>query len=274
VIDWFTVVAQIINFLILVALLRYFLYGRILAAMDRRQQEISARWDEAQQQRAAAESEFEAARQKNRRLDDEREALLARVRDEVEDYRRQLTGQVRAEVDAVQSRWADAIREETDAFLRDLRRRAAEEICAIARRALADLAGADLEQQIVRRFLHKVEQLGQRERSAVIASLEADKRIAVVKTAHSLTGELQASIRAVLRERLLQDVAVQFEQSSDLLCGIALRTDSHTLAWNVRDYFLSLQQQLRSALEEETSTKRPRSPESADATHGSTCIDP
>ena len=29
-IDWFTVIAQIVNFLILVALLRYFLYGRIM----------------------------------------------------------------------------------------------------------------------------------------------------------------------------------------------------------------------------------------------------
>ena len=39
-IDWFTFVAQIINFLILVALLKYFLYGRLVAAMDQRQQDI------------------------------------------------------------------------------------------------------------------------------------------------------------------------------------------------------------------------------------------
>jgi len=265
VIDWFTVVAQIVNFLILVALLRYFLYGRLVAAMERRQQEIAARWDEAHQQREAAANELEAARDKNRQLDEQREALLAKVRDEVDDYRRQLTAKVRSEVDALQSRWADAIREETDAFLRDLRRRAAEEIVAIARRALSDLAGADLERQIVRRFLHDLDQLGEPERHAVIASLEESHRVAVVQTVHPLTGELQTSIRDLLRERLLKDLEVRFEQSGDLLCGIALHTDAHKLAWDLRDYFLALQQELRSALEEETSTKRPRSTESADA---------
>lgn len=76
-IDWFTVVAQIINFLILVALLKYFLYGRIVAAMTQRQEEISARWEEARQQREAAAKELEAARDRNRQLDQQREALLA-----------------------------------------------------------------------------------------------------------------------------------------------------------------------------------------------------
>ena len=35
--DWFTVIAQIINFLILVALLKRFLYGPIIRAMERRE---------------------------------------------------------------------------------------------------------------------------------------------------------------------------------------------------------------------------------------------
>jgi F-type H+-transporting ATPase subunit b len=36
-IDWFTLVAQIANFLILVALLKHFLYNRIIKAMDERE---------------------------------------------------------------------------------------------------------------------------------------------------------------------------------------------------------------------------------------------
>ena len=35
-IDWFTVGAQIVNFLVLVGLLKYFLYEPILKAMDKR----------------------------------------------------------------------------------------------------------------------------------------------------------------------------------------------------------------------------------------------
>ena len=51
-IDWFTVCAQIVNFLVLVALLKHFLYGPILRAMDAREQTIAGRLAEAQQKAA------------------------------------------------------------------------------------------------------------------------------------------------------------------------------------------------------------------------------
>jgi F-type H+-transporting ATPase subunit b len=50
-IDWFTVVAQIINFLILVALLKHFLYGRIIKAMDQREERINSRLEEAKKKK-------------------------------------------------------------------------------------------------------------------------------------------------------------------------------------------------------------------------------
>ncbi len=55
-IDWFTVIAQIIDFLILVFLLKHFLYGRIINAMDQRAR-ITARLDEAEAQKKEAENE-------------------------------------------------------------------------------------------------------------------------------------------------------------------------------------------------------------------------
>ena len=42
-IDWVTVSAQIVNFLLLVWLLKRFLYQPVLSAMDRREQDIAER---------------------------------------------------------------------------------------------------------------------------------------------------------------------------------------------------------------------------------------
>lgn len=256
--DWFTVIAQIVNFLILVALLKYFLYGRVLAAMDTRQRDIAAHWEEAQQRRDEAGKELDAAREKNRQLDEQREHLLAKVHDEVELHRQQLTAKVRGEVDELHERWSDAIKEETECFLRDLRRRASEEVCAIARRALADLAGESLERQIVDRFLDKIERLAHGERQAVIASLEEGNRVAVIQTTHELADDLQLAIATTMQERFLGDLDIHYEQSEDLVCGIALQTDAHKLAWNLRDYLISLEQKLQKTLEEETATRKPR----------------
>ena len=47
-VNWFTVAAQVVNFLILVWLLHRFLYGPIIAAMDRRERRIAERLQDAQ----------------------------------------------------------------------------------------------------------------------------------------------------------------------------------------------------------------------------------
>lgn len=262
-IDWFTVIAQIVNFLILVGLLKYFLYGRIVEAMNNREKEIANRWDEAERERDEATQERQVAQQKNRELDEQRERLLAEIREEVEAHRQELTAKVRNEVDQLQTRWSDAIREESDSFLRDLRRRASEEVCAVTRRALADLADAELERRIGEKFITRVEQLDDGQRDEVIAALQEGNHAAVVQTAFEMPEDLRQKIVGALRRRLLDDLEVRFERSPDLTCGIALQTDAHKLAWELSDYLRALEQQLQHTLEEETSIKKARREELA-----------
>lgn len=262
-IDWFTVIAQIVNFLILVALLKYFLYGRVVEAMNKREKEIAQRWDEAERERDQAAEQRKAAEQKNQQLDEQREKLLGEIREGVEGHRQELTAKVREEVDQLQTRWSDAIREESDSFLRDLRRRASEEVCAVTRRALSDLADAELERRIGEKFITRIEQLDDGQREEVIAAFQEGDHVAVVQTAFEMPEDLRQKIVGALRRRLLDDLEVRFEQSPDLTCGIALQTNAHKLAWELGDYLRALEQQLQHTLEEETSIKKARREELA-----------
>jgi len=67
-IDWFTVVAQIVNFLILVGLLKKFLYGPIIRAMDDRERRIASRLEEANARERQAQEEVQSYRQKREDL--------------------------------------------------------------------------------------------------------------------------------------------------------------------------------------------------------------
>ncbi|MEZ4640979.1 MAG: hypothetical protein R2856_39490 [Caldilineaceae bacterium] len=64
-IDWFTVIAQIINFVVLLLLLRRFLYGPIIRAMDEREHHIA-------EELAAAECKQQQAEQEARHYRQER----------------------------------------------------------------------------------------------------------------------------------------------------------------------------------------------------------
>ena len=81
-IDWFTVVAQAINFLILVWLLKRFLYRPILHAIDERKKGIANQLAEAEAKKAEAQKERDDFQHKNEEFDQERAALLKKVTDE------------------------------------------------------------------------------------------------------------------------------------------------------------------------------------------------
>ncbi|MEZ4485078.1 MAG: hypothetical protein R2864_10965 [Syntrophotaleaceae bacterium] len=89
-IDWFTVAAQTFNFLLLIWLLKRFLYGPILQAMDRREARIAGRLQEAQQEQEAAKNEAAEYRRLNRELEEGRAERLREVTEEAAQHRKQL----------------------------------------------------------------------------------------------------------------------------------------------------------------------------------------
>lgn len=262
-ISWFTVLAQIVNFLILIGLLKYFLYGRIMDAIENREKEIESRQAQADQNLKSSQEELDLAKAKNLKLDEQREELLTAVRSDVENFRKQQMEKVRIEIDGVQSRWSDSIREEQDSFLHELSKRTSDSVCKIARSALTDLADVSLESRIVSRFIDMVSSLDSGKRQALIETLHSAGQVAVVQTTHDLPDHLKRSLVSDLERELAVKLDVRFETLDDLECGIALQTNSHKLGWNLRDYLTDLENDLRLMLEEEAIAKPKRSNEAA-----------
>ena len=136
-IDWFTVAAQIVNFVVLVALLKHFLFGRLVHAMDAREQRIAARIAEAEEKNRDAERRVSAAQDETARIREQHDQMIASARDEAERERKQMLQKARDSLQALEVKWHEDLEREKSAFLHEIRTRAANEILAIARRALA-----------------------------------------------------------------------------------------------------------------------------------------
>jgi F-type H+-transporting ATPase subunit b len=152
-IDPFTVIAQIVNFAILVIALKYFLYDRVIEAMDRREASVAERLTEAEQREATAADEAERLREERAQLDRHRDDLLDAARGDAAEHRDELLERARAEVEAERARWERGLRAEQQEFRGDLQRHTVKEVMELSRRALSDLAGADLEGAVIDRAL-------------------------------------------------------------------------------------------------------------------------
>ncbi|MDH4134184.1 MAG: F0F1 ATP synthase subunit B, partial [Gammaproteobacteria bacterium] len=144
-IDWFTVIAQLVNFLILVWLLKRFLYQPILKALDAREKRIADELANADAKEAEAIAEREEYQRKNDEFDQQRAAMLGKATDEAAAERQRLLDGARKDADSLRGKQQETLRSEYRHLNEELAQRTQAEVFAIARKALADLAGESLE---------------------------------------------------------------------------------------------------------------------------------
>src|ERR1700722_17887094 len=131
-IDWFTVGAQLLNFLILVWLLKRFLYKPILDAVDAREKRIAAELADAAAKQAAAGKERDDFQDKSRALDLQRSAMLAQAADDAKTERERLLAQARKEADGLRTQQQVALRDDQAKLGTDIKRLVQGEVFAIA----------------------------------------------------------------------------------------------------------------------------------------------
>jgi F-type H+-transporting ATPase subunit b len=249
--DPFTVGAQILNFLILVWLLRRLLYGPITRVMAERDARIRAEMDEARRLREEATAEGERHRALVAAFEAEREVRLAEARQELEAWRHAHKQEVRAEVEALRQRWQEALQQEKRAFLHELRRRAGREILAVTRRALGDLADAGVEARIVSRFIEQLGGIAPADREALTAAALADGQRVHVRTAFALPDAEEARVTDAIGATLGPGLTVAVDTTADLVGGVELRAGGLKVAWTIDDYLNSLDEALAEAFGED-----------------------
>ena len=242
-IDWFVFLAQIFNFLLLMYLLKRFLYGRIIKAMDDREAKIAARFAEAEELKGKANEAAELYEKRNQMLN---EATMA-----ADAKRKELMEKVREEVDAVKARWQDMLAREHDAFFYDLRQRAAKQLYATARKALADLADVELEERIVDEFIRRVKALDEEKSIQIRKAISGGGNRVVIQSAFGISEPMQAQIEESLKKQITNGFTIRYLEQPDIVSGIELRVNGHKIAWSLNEYLETLVESLTETLQKE-----------------------
>lgn len=243
-IDWFTVGAQTLNFLILVWLLKRFLYQPILNAIDSRERNIVAIRAEADAKKAEACKESETYQRKNKAFEQQRDALMQQAIDEADNESKRLHTQARQEAEELRNARREGLKQELQNISSDIKRITSQEVFVIVRKVLKDLAGTDIEVQMSEVFLQRLRALDDSTKAKFIESLQAVKEPVVVRSAFELPIEQRNAIHSELNSLLSMHSPICFETSDDVVSGIEMVIDGEKLAWSIADYTLSLEKKV------------------------------
>lgn len=264
-IDWFTVGAQVLNFLILVWLMKRFLYQPILDAIDAREQRIAAELADAAAKQAEAQQERDAFQRKNAEFDQQRALLLNQATDAARAERERLLDEARQVALALRTQQQDALRNEARHLHQALRHRTQQEVFAIARQALTDLAGTPLEERMVDVFAGRLRDLDAVEKERLTSALKASPNPVIVRTTFDLLPAQRISTETAIKATLGVETPIQFATVPDLISGIELTTDGQKVAWSIADYLASLEKGVAELLKAQDSPEAAPEPEAPQA---------
>lgn len=247
-INWFTFVAQIINFLILVFLLQRFLYEPIIKVINQRKNKIKAQLLDAEQQMIQAHEYKQKYLDLIGELEAKKQEFLSQAKLEVEAEKTKLLNLVKTEIEESRKTWQFSLKQEQDQLLQALKNRASESFLTIIKKSLNDLANQSLELQIVEVFLDNLAKLDQNKKQIIESNLKVNHEL-IIQTSFNLTSEKKEEIIKKIQENFKPPIKINFTIDQELLCGINLIVKGEELNWSLDSYLNNLEATLKSALE-------------------------
>jgi F-type H+-transporting ATPase subunit b len=266
-IDWFTVIAQLINFLVLVWLMKRFLFKPVLKAIDAREKRIALALADADLKKAEALQEKIIFQNKNIEINQQRQQLLETATEEANTERQRLLTDAQQTADDFRTRRQEAWQREQQSMTEELIRQTREEVFAISKKTLTDLADTSLEQRMVDVFRSHLRNLSKEQKSALTQSLQSPPGQIRVRSAFELSPEQQDAIQQTLAEMLPPGLTGKnintmnmknfegFETDPQLICGIELTLAGQKLAWSIHDYLNSLEERVSDVLQKQATKK-------------------
>ena len=245
------IVAQVVNFLILLGLLKWLLFDRIVRAMDERERKIADQLHEAERRQQDAQREADEVAEKHRQFEADRAQMLDEARQEADTQRKRMTAAARDEVDEQRRRWVDTLRQQEDAVVGQLQDRAAEALGRATRGAIKDLADVELQEPMVRGFIRRLGDLDPDVRRVMAKAMRAADASAIVASGEPLSDTARREITAALRKQFDSGVKPKFETSPELIAGVELRAGGQAVGWNVESYLEGFADTLRETFREQ-----------------------
>ena len=263
-IDWFTIIAQVFNFLILVWLMKRFLYKPILNAIDAREKRIADELASADKKKAEAQKESDEFKHKNEEFDKQRAALLSKATQDAQIERQKLMDEARKAADVLSAKRQESLRNDAKNLNQAISLRTQQEVFAIARKTLRDLSTTTLEECMTGVFIRRLQGMDSQTKNGLLNVLKTSSQSGTVRSAFDLAEGQRAAIQNALNVSFSADIHLKFETTPDLIGGIEFTSNGQRLAWSIADYLKSLEKGVDELLKEKEKSEAKTEPKPDD----------
>lgn len=258
-IDWFTVTAQIINFLILVWLLKRFLYQPILDGIDAREHKISSVLSNPEAQKKSAENLEAQYKEKLTNIDAERSTIIELAKAEAHKATLAALQDAKAQADALSIKRTNALNTEIQILQNEVIDKSVKEVFALSRKVISELADQQLQDKMFDKLLSHLNALNEEQYDGLYQAINKNQGHATVRSIAPLSQPQCEHLKACLEDMLTNQasqrateqtsgdsltIILNLEVDPQLIAGLALSFGGWKLNWSANEMLSELQHEV------------------------------
>jgi F-type H+-transporting ATPase subunit b len=250
-IDLVTLIAQIINLVVLIWLMKRFLYQPILKMVSERQAFIDAEIKRAHQARQEALLQEAQYSKRVADFDAKRSEMMAEARKEVENFKQKLLAESKQAISYSRKNWQVELEQEKQSFDAGLQASIVKNFKLFASDALKDMAGVELTSLVLEKFKEKMQKMSKSAHKQMSENILKNGKI-VISTDSKLDTNTKSELKAFLTDLfdLQTSVKFDFKEDENLICGIQIQVGEHQTSWNLKNYLEAFEDNMDAAFNE------------------------
>lgn len=234
--NWTTFVLEIVNFLVLVWLLKRFFYKPVKEAMDRRRQDIDLQLRQAEEGRQQAEK---LRRQYENRLadwDNERQEARQKLGREIDAQHEQLLSELQLQLEDERKKNEVLVARQAEERQRQSETRALELGARFVAKLLEKLASEEIQTRLIELLMAELKDLHPEQMETLAAMTENGRPAAAqVVSAYPLDEKQQAVLKQYLDTLLSHSLQYTWVQDAQLLAGVRITLGPWVIHANLHD---------------------------------------
>jgi len=233
--NWSTFVLEIINFLILVWILKRFFYQPVLEVIARRRAGIEKTRADAQQLQDEAQALRSQYENRLTEWDKERRAVREQLVKEIEAERAQRLQMLSGELAQERERSAIVEQRRLENLQRQLEQTALNQGAQFATRLLSVAAGPQLQEKLIELLLQQLDTLSAAPIEDLRSGVGAAPDSIRVTSAFTLDKPVRGHLEEVLSACIGARLPFQYQEDTELLAGVRITVGAWVLHANLKD---------------------------------------
>jgi F-type H+-transporting ATPase subunit b len=233
--SWSTFILEIINFLVLVWILKHFLYKPVLDVIARRRTGIEKTLQEAKAHHEEADKLKQQYEGRLAEWEQERQAARNKLAEEIEAERAEKLSQLQTELEQQQEKSRVAAAQREADTMRKMQEIALAQGAKFSTRLLEHASGPDTEARLIDLVLEELKQLPEERITTLRNSFKTMPDTIIISTAYPVEDQHRQALEKVLHKITNTEIPLQFEQNKALLAGIRITIGAWVLGANLQD---------------------------------------